>query len=301
MSKMTASTGSVLASIIVATLAACGGTSQTGDGDGGGDAVDGGQNGCTTPEFCPDADPSASACRHVDLIFAVDNSGSMSEEKAAIAGTVFPAFANRLLSIGQGIDDYQVGVIDACPLPSNLHTRGLGGPCNFASGELWMHSSDPDLAQEFSCVGNIDSSDMQCSGSNDDEQPASAAAAALENSLASGTNAGFLRQDALLVVVAITDEDEQPVPSMSAQGVYDRLVATKGDVKKMVFLGIGGSSSCTGVYGTADAATTTRAITDLFIAQQRGVFWDLCQGNLEDGLDQAMQVINEACEDFVID
>jgi hypothetical protein len=148
-------------------------------------------------------------------------------------------------------------------------------------------------------VGDIYSGDQNCSGSSDDEQPASAAAASMEPPYTTGPNAGFLRNDALLVVVAITDEDEQPIPVQSAAEVYDRLVAAKGgDVKRMVFLGIGGSQSCEGVYGSADQAQTLRELTDLFIAQNRGVFWDLCQGQLEDGLTEAMQVIEQACGEF---
>ena len=225
-----------------------------------------------------------SGCKKVDLVFSVDNSGSMSEEKDAMANTVFPAFANALLNVGNGLDDYRIGVLDACPLPAGYLTSGVGGPCNFASGQVWMDSSDPDLVAEFACVGDVDSSASQCTGENDDEQPASAAAASLEAPAATGPNAGFLRDDALLVVVAITDEDEQPNPAASAQEVYDRLVATKGDVKRMVFLGIGGESSCNGAYGSADEATVLREVADLFIAEGRGVFWDH-EGQLEDGLD----------------
>lgn len=242
--------------------------------------------------------PGDSGCKLVDLVFSVDNSSSMSEEKDAMANDVFPAFATALLGVGNGLDDYRIGVLDACPLPAAYLTSGVSGPCNFASGQVWMDSSDPDLVAEFACVGDIDSSASQCSGDNDDEQPASAAAASLEPPASTGANAGFLRDDALLVVVAITDEDEQPVPSASAQEVHDRLVAIKGDVKKMVFLGIGGASSCNGAYGTADQATVLKEVTDLFIAEGRGVFWDLCVGQLESGLDDAMAVIEQACSEF---
>ena len=51
-------------------------------------------------------------------------------------------------------------------------------------------------------------------------------------------------------------------------------------------LGIGGGSDCEGVYGSADEATRLREITRLFEVHDRGVFWDLCQGRLEDGLDE---------------
>ena len=37
---------------------------------------------------------------------------------------------------------------------------------------------------------------------------------------------------------------------------------------------------------------------DLFKAQGRGVFWDLCKGDLEKGLMEALATIESACNDF---
>jgi hypothetical protein len=278
-------------------IAACdGGIGQVADGGVGGDDDGGGGKRDGGNEF---GDGGLLSCKKIDVIIAVDNSSSMAEEKSALANTVFPAFATKLLQVSGGIDDFRVGVLDACPLPANYHTSGVGGACNFASGKVWMEHSDPNLTQEFACVGNVDSSDMQCSGNNDDEQPASAAAASMENPYLGGPNAGFVRDDALLVVIAITDEDEQPVPSQTAQGVFQRLANARfGDPKRIVFLGIGGQANCSGVYGSANRANQLIAVTDLFKAQSRGVFWDLCAGQLENGLGEALQVIEKACNEF---
>ncbi|HUH00650.1 MAG TPA: hypothetical protein VML75_01570 [Kofleriaceae bacterium] len=270
----------------------------------GGDLTDGGGDGTGDPNDPNDpGDPGAiAACKRVDLVIAVDDSGSMQEEKDAMRNDVFPAFASELLTIGGGLEDYRIGVIDACPTPASFHTAGQAGECSFSSGKPWMESSSPDLVGEFQCVGDIVSADSACSGQNDDEQPASAAAAALEPPMTSGANQGFVRDDALLVVIAITDEDEQPTPGASAGEVYDRLVALKGgDVNKMVFLGIGGSSNCDGVYGTAEAADKLQAVSRRFEDVDQGLFWDLCQGQLEDGLAAAMDVIESACDDFCND
>ncbi|MDX2023158.1 MAG: hypothetical protein SF187_23190 [Deltaproteobacteria bacterium] len=239
-------------------------------------------------------------CRKVDLVFAVDNSSSMQEEKKALASDVFPKFAKALRDVGGGLDDYRVGVIDACPKPATLHVKGTSGACNFAGGQTWMQSASANLEQEFACVGSIDSADTQCSGRNDDEQPASSASAVVEASLAGTANKDFIRKDALLVVVAITDEDEQPVPAMSTSQLFERMKALKGgDASRIVFLGIGGTKACQGLYGDAEEAKRLKELTGLFEAAQRGVFWDLCAGKLEDGLTQAMSVINKACEAFV--
>lgn len=247
-------------------------------------------------------DGSYDTCRKIDLVISVDPSGSMDEELLAMANPVFPLLAERLLEVGDGLEDYRVGVIDACPQPAAFHTTDASGAsCNFQSGQVWMESRSDRLIDEFSCVGNIDRQN-NCSGDNDDEQPASAAAAALEPPFLTGANAGFLREDALLVIMAITDEDEQPTAgSPTPQALYDRLVALKGgNPRRMVFYGIGGGSGgCSpGAYGDADHAELLEQTTNLFAAEGRGVWQDLCGGNLEDGLAEAMRVIDSACEDL---
>jgi hypothetical protein len=282
----------------MAVFGACG-DDGGGDGDGGG--VDGGNgNGDGGAGGNGDGGAgNAEGCKLVDLVFAVDGSGSMTEELIAMSSDVFPAFATSLRQVGGGLDDYRVGVIDACPDPANFHTRGAStGECNFQSGEVWMTSESTALNDEFACVGDIFQGDVNCSGNNDDEQPISAAVASLSPPFIDGANAGFLREDALLVVVAITDEDEQPTPDRSAREVFDSLVAIKGDVQRMVFLGIGGASNCTGFYGTANQANKLIDVTNMFIAERRGVFWDLCIGQLEDGLTEAMEVIAQACDEL---
>ncbi len=275
----------LIALLSAVVFAACGpsvtGDDQADDGEGEGDGE------------------TFASCKHIDVVISVDNSGSMREEKDALRDIAFPGFAAALKNVAGGLDDFRVGVLDACPAPGTFHTRGLGGACNFSSGTAWMESTSPALADEFKCVGDIDSTGTMCAGNNDDEQPASAAASALRLAASVGVpNSGFVRDDALLVVIAITDEDEQPTPAGSAQDVYDRLVAIKGgDVNRMVFLGIGGASDCAnGAYGSADKATKLKAVTDKFIANQRGVFWDLCDGNLDQGLTQALTTIETACE-----
>lgn len=237
-------------------------------------------------------------CQHVDVVFALDNSASMNEEKESMRNDVFPAFAQALLNMSN-IKDFRAAVLDACPRPANFHTRGNGGECSFQSGKPWMDSSSTALTSEFQCVADLYSDDVECSGNSDDEQPASSVAAALEPPFVDGANAGFLREDALLVVVAITDEDEQPVPRQSPQAIHDRLVAVKGSPKNVVFLGIGGKTNCNGVYGRADEAVNMQRLVGTFAVDGRGFFWDLCAGRLEDGLTNALATIETACEEFV--
>ncbi len=242
------------------------------------------------------------SCQHLDIVVALDDSSSMEEEQKALRTTVLPAFVRGLRADLPMLQDFRAAVIDACPTPANFHVRGDGGPCAFAGGQPWMESRSPSLEDELRCVGDVYSGDAACPGNNDNEQPASAAATALESPAQApgGPNDGFLRSGAVLVVVAATDEDEQPVPGRTAREVYERLIAVKGNaVERMVFVGIGATKSCEGPYGSAEPASKLKDIADLFADHGRGVFWDLCAGKLEDDLDDVLGVIKGACADVV--
>ena len=339
----------LFALLLVPSTVACGGDDDDnpadGDSDdGAGDAgSDSGDDADDTDDDADDDDGSddgssgdagdgeSFACKHLDIVFAVDPSGSMDQEMTAMGSDIFPAFADTLLNISEGLEDYRAATLDACPDPASFNTSGEGPTnepgddvaCNFAGGAAWIEAtpeSDPTaVTAEFQCVGTIDRVqvlDMEgeptgditagaCAGNNDDEQPTTAVITALTPPFSMNENAGFLREDAVLVVIAMTDEDEQPTPNATAQELYDQLVAVKGDVKDMVFLGIGGGvpDGCEGegnggIYGTAQPATKLSAVTDLFKAQERGVYWDLCEGQLQDGLAEALAVIEQACDEF---
>jgi hypothetical protein len=293
-----------LAGFLAVAVLACGSVT-TDPGDGGGDGGDV-EPGDVTGDVPGDAsgDGEERLCT-IDLVFAVDNSGSMQEEIRDFRENVWPDLADALIDVsgGAGGEPFRAAVIDACPDPASFHTRGESGECDFESGEVWMESDSSDLQGEFQCVGDIWDGDRTCTGDNDDEQPASAAAESLSSPWtdSDGPNHGFVRSGALLIVIAITDEDETPVPDATAEEIFDRIVAVKGgDPKKVVFLAIGGASDCTGPYGSADDAVMLQEVTDQFIAEERGIFWDLCEGELADGLTDAMTVIDVACEDLII-
>lgn len=246
--------------------------------------------------------PADAGCKRVDVVLSIDNSSSMQEEIAALAGPVFDSFPQALLDVGNGLDDFQLAVIDACNNPPYLHDTGAGGACNYSTGANYMSSASPTLLDEYHCVTELTQTGYmgmpdQCSGDNDDEQPANTAADAVSPP-AAAENAGFVRADAVLFVVAITDEDEQPVPDQSAQEIMDKLVAAKGTVDNVVFLGIGGGSGCEGPYGSADDAVRLREVATLFQAADRGLFWDLCQGDLEMAFQAALAVVDSACIEF---
>lgn len=227
----------------------------------------------------------------VDVVLAVDDSTSMQEEIAALQGPVLASFPAALMSLGDGLVDFQLAVIDGCATPPYFHDWGESGPCGLSTGRNHMVSTSPSFADEYACVMDLTTRGFggapdACTGANDDEQPLGAAAAALADR--DGVNAGFLRDDAALLVVAITDEDERPIPRRSPLEIAEALVAAKGDVEHVFVLGIGGDHDCRGPYGEAYDARTLRAVVDLFIAAGRGWWWDLCEGRLDEAFAAAI-------------
>ena len=281
------------------------GEASDGSDGGGGSESDGGGSG-GLPDFDTDGqDPDGTedaGCDKVDVLLAVDNSGSMQEEIAALQGPVFDSFPQQLLAVNGGLLDFQLGVIDACNNPAYLHNWGAPGDCNFANGANYMVSTNPALAAEYGCVTQLDQTGFDgisdnCSGDNDDEQPANTAADAVVDTM--NMNVGFVRDDAVLLVVAITDEDEKPLPSQSAQEVANKIISAKGgDIDDVVFLGIGGDANCDGPYGSAEEASTLREITQIFEGAGRGLWWDLCGGDLETAFSTVVGVVDTACSEF---
>ncbi len=250
-----------------------------------------------------DGPVTGKGCKKVDVIISVDNSSSMTEEVAAFQGPVFESFPQALLSVGAGLENFHLAVIDACNNLPFFHDHGQGGFCNYTTGRNFMVSTSSTMPVEYRCVTSLTQSGYQrmedrCSGENDDEQPGNTAADAVSLPARDQQNADFLRDDALLFVIAITDEDEQPVPRASAQEIVDKFVAAKQDIKNVVFLGIGGASDCDGLYGSADDARFLQELTGVFAAANRGLFWDLCGGSLADGVLTALELVDSACIDF---
>jgi hypothetical protein len=162
----------------------------------------------------------------IDLLFVVDNSGSTRDKQAQIAAHAKEALFDVLDAAVGAPPDLHVGVIttdmgtevqigDALCYDSDDGRLVTGDPrpdypeaCPGISGNFIIDIDDGaggrttnytgTLEEAFGCAVQV--GDQGCGF----EQPLGALAAALENP----ANAGFLRPDALLVTVFITDEDD---------------------------------------------------------------------------------------------
>jgi hypothetical protein len=271
--------------------------------------------------------PDGDGCTKIDFLFVIDNSNSMANEQALLIDA-FPGFVAAIeaglpqatdFHIGVtktdvfGFDDnptpdpqnpcpYQLGGLLATSTPVAQKT-GTGPACNFASGAQYM-TGGPTLAAEFSCVAQVGIK------GNTGEYQAGATLAALSAPLAEpgACNEGFLRDDALLIVTVITDEDddwsEPDAPGMNAAVWFDGVVAAKAGIEtNVVFLLIsGGAPKWPGCAPLdlqnntgADDSPELSAWAQLFTNHELG---DVCQAGYGDYLATALATIDTACDGF---
>ena len=147
----------------------------------------------------------------VDILWVVDDSGSMSEEQNDLAQNFqyFTMFASSLSA------DWQLGVIT---------TEVNDG----VSGKLWacngfdkiITSGAANGLQAFQCAANVTNPPggnrrPNPSGSDEQEAGLQAARIALDSPVRDAENAGFLRPDARLAVIVVSDEDDQSQGSVN--------------------------------------------------------------------------------------
>ncbi|HUH03567.1 MAG TPA: hypothetical protein VML75_16335, partial [Kofleriaceae bacterium] len=183
-----------------------------GDGNGNGDGVDASPGG-NGDEFA-DAIP-AQRCSKMDILFVIDDSGSMGEEQANLASN-FPQFINVLdtyqTESGDSLDyrvaitttgrdvDYtiQPPTIPGFPTfpPIEQSEDGMNGAFVQDCGmtRRWLERGDVDVSSTFSCAALVGTSGPSL------EMPLHATHLAFTERMSDGTNAGFLRDDALLAL-----------------------------------------------------------------------------------------------------
>jgi hypothetical protein len=153
----------------------------------------------------------------VDIVVFGDTSGSMSDELEEL-GTNMAAFTNRLVADGVDWRLMAVNGDEGC---------GVDG---------WFDAAAPDWQTRFTNALLVEPEDY-------DEAGLLVAALAIEATGPGECNADFLRSNALLHVVFISDEVDQS-PGYQTSGYYqdyvDRVVAVKGDPALVTFSAVAG-------------------------------------------------------------
>jgi hypothetical protein len=186
------------------------------------------------------AEVPATPNRNLDVLFVIDDSPSTADKQNNLANN-FPNFINVLSSLPGGLPNLHLGVVttdlgtkgSASPTPGPsigqagnggcvgtgkggvLQTRGAPVTSNFVSdldggGGGRIKNYTGTLASVFDTMARVGV------GGCGFEQPLAAMRAALEST--NTANAGFLRADAALAVVFITDEDDCSIASPAILG-----------------------------------------------------------------------------------
>ncbi len=136
----------------------------------------------------------------VDVLFAVDDSGSMSEEQNNLASN-FSFFIDSASTLDT---DYHIGVVTT---DSESDQRGKLYSCS--GNPLWINDRQSPSVQrsQFDC--NVRVSDSGRPSSDNKESPLQAARLALDYPNITDFNDGFYRENAKLYVILVTDEEDQ--------------------------------------------------------------------------------------------
>jgi hypothetical protein len=259
-------------------------------------------------------------CEKVDFLFVIDSSNSMETNQAALIAS-FPEFVASIQGTLVEVDSYHVGVVtsdayaynqNGCTQMGALVTQtggkdsGMETCTPFATDARYLTETD-DLPTEFACIAQV-----ATDGANDEEM-FSGATEAVSDALnaADACNDGFVRDDALLVLVLITDEDDPGTcvnGGQSCEGSpgdpaswFDDIVAAKGGHPENVVALSLTRGSPGNVCGPAQGTETdgVRVMEFVQLLGPTGLIGDICEDSFGPFFDQAVGLIETACGGFI--
>jgi hypothetical protein len=271
------------------------------DGDGDGDPE--------KPKLDMPDEGGLAECTLVDLLFVIDDSNSMIAEQANLIAS-FDGFIAGIQANLDEVNDYHIGVVttdayalnqDGCRMLGALVTESAAGVCGPWAEGRYVSLAD-ELAPSFTCAANVGA------GGDTNERQIEAALRAIGPELADpgGCNEGILRDDALLVITLITDEDDpgSPLPEQGSAGSpstwFDELVARKGVETNVVVLALAGlppPNACDNDVPFEGAQITWRI--EQFVERfTYGEMGDVCADDYSGFFAGALELISDACINF---
>lgn len=249
-------------------------------------------------ELEPD-DPVAGGCRKVDFLFVIDDSASMADNQRRLVES-FDVFIAGVMRSEEALGSVHVGVVTTdVYVPGPPECRALGGlvtqtggynssetQCGpYAEGHNYMTEQD-DLYETFPCAAQVGTT------GNTLEHPLEALTSAVTKMQGPGEcNEGFIRDDALLVAVIVTDEDD-PGPVAHR---YEKLVDAKGGHEDNVVL-VGLINEPDTECQLGGHASIGLWIDELIGMFSHGTVAPVC-GDYSQAFMQAVEVVEAACQD----
>jgi hypothetical protein len=265
-------------------------------------------------------DGTTDECTNVDILFVIDNSGSMSDNQDQLIAS-FPGFVAGMQDALEFAESYHIGVTTTSNYTNNgpdcwrygdLVTQTVGAPLSsnavcgpFTSGSSYIDETEPDLAGKFQCIAKVGG------GGDSEEMPIRS----LLDALKPGTNApgacndGFSRLDSLLVIVIISDEDdvyeecgpgEFPCFPTGTEGTpqewHDEVLTYKANLPENVVVLSIIARQLDNPCGAVPAARLMSFTNDF---GANGHIGDVCAASYEEVFTAVLPVIDEACENYV--
>ena len=167
--------------------------------------------------------------------------------------------------------------------------------CDLHGGNRYIVGDDPDMAGAFECIAKVGASGR-------DPPLGDAMIAALSPKLngPGGCNEGFLREDALLVVVLIADTKDAKSKSY-AKTQYEAIVAAKGNPSAVVMLAVVPQPLKEGQPKVPGCTYDVPPLDfgDLLSKFPYHEFGDTCAPSYAPFFDKAAAKIGEACGSFI--
>ncbi len=167
--------------------------------------------------------------------------------------------------------------------------------CDLQGGKRYIMSGEPDMPGAFECIAKVGANG---GGAAMGDAMIAALSPALNGP--GGCNEGFLRKEALLVVVLITDFSDSDSKSYAKQQ-YEAIIAAKGDPSAVVMLAVVGNAP--GEFEPAEDCTywepSNGTFEDLLSRFPYKVFGDTCTPSYSPFFAQAADKISEACGSFI--
>jgi hypothetical protein len=163
----------------------------------------------------------------VDLLWVIDNDDDFSQDQ--LIAQNLPAFFQAAQAANV---DFQMAVTDTDTCGAPGADDGWFEPCQScqfttsAAAQI-ITSQDANPVAELSAL--IQMNMYNCSSAPQDEQIFEGPYLALQPSLLAGHNAGFLRPNAYLAILAIDGDSEDDLSPSSVQSYYDFFESVKGD------------------------------------------------------------------------
>lgn len=263
-------------------------------------------------------------CQKIDFLFVIDNSASMGYAQDRLTAS-FPGFLAGIQEV-VGVGDYHVMVVDTdtwathCPAFCNNHPNGwceglacpvsapgegcditlgagnvrqyAGEACGLPDGVRYATADQPDLDDTFACMGTVGTH-----GHYNERSMASMMEALTGLQAPGECNEGFLRDDAILVVTIIADEDDNGNspgnPSTWKDAIVDAKDGNENAIVVHAILPDPGGICPAGSFGNDSPRLRTFATSF-----EHGTTGSICAQDYGGGFAAAVDVIDVACDQF---